>query len=321
MPIDQEAEAHETAFGGSEVRYPDMTLTQITGLAPVWSELDTKQRSAALVVLSGRSSGRSFTLSGDEVLIGRTSDSQVRLDDDGVSRRHAKLVRADGEWVVLDLNSTNGTYHDGERVQVLTLYDGAKIQLGMGTILRFQHQDAIDERFAQQMYESKTRDPLTEAHNKGYFLDAIVGEIAYAQRHQQPLSLVMMDIDHFKKINDTYGHQAGDLVLKTVAAAIAEVIRKEDIFARYGGEEFALLLRNTNSTDGTILAERVRRTVEKLEIVHNGRRIPCTMSLGITTLVGGVDKAQPNELIEAADQRLYAAKHAGRNRVESPVYE
>ncbi|MCC7386328.1 MAG: diguanylate cyclase [Deltaproteobacteria bacterium] len=298
--------------------YVDTTTTQAFGFVPL-VELEQKNRSAALLVLSGRSAGRSFTLTRDETLIGRTPESEVRLDDDGVSRRHAKVVRSDGQWIVMDLGSTNGTYHDGERVQVLTLYEGAKIQLGMGTILRFQQQDVIDEKYAQQMYESKTRDPLTEAYNKGYFKEAIEREIAFAHRHQQPLSLVMLDIDHFKKVNDTYGHQAGDLVLKIVASSIMGMIRKEDVFARYGGEEFALLLRNTAAEMAFILAERVRRMIEKLEIVHNGRRIPCTMSLGIACTAN--DRLSPDQLIEGADARLYQAKGAGRNRTESALFD
>lgn len=297
--------------------YLDNTKTNLFAYVPLLASAP-KERKAALIVLSGRASGKSFRLGDEETLIGRTPDSQIRLDDDGVSRRHAKVVRSEGQWIVMDLGSTNGTYHDGERVQVLTLFDGAKIQLGMGTILRFQYQDEHDERFHQQMYESKTRDPLTEAYNKGYFLDAIERELAFAQRHQQPMALAMLDIDHFKKVNDTYGHQAGDLVLKAVAQAIMQGLRKEDVFARYGGEEFALILRNTTAESGFILAERVRRVVEKLEIVHNGRRIPVTLSLGLAVVTP--EHVTSASLIEAADAMLYQAKSSGRNRVEAPIF-
>ncbi len=303
--------------GESGSDYIDTTKTNVFGYVPLLGN-QAKERKAALIVLSGRASGKSFRLGDDETLIGRTPDSQIRLDDDGVSRRHAKVVRSEGQWIVMDLGSTNGTYHDGERVQVLTLFDGAKIQLGMGTILRFQYQDEHDERFHQQMYESKTRDPLTEAYNKGYFLDAIEREVAFAQRHAQPMALVMLDIDHFKKVNDTYGHQAGDLVLKIVAQAIMQGLRKEDVFARYGGEEFAMILRNTAPDAAFILAERVRRLVEKLEIVHNGRRIPVTLSLGIA--MASSDRQTPAALIEAADGMLYEAKSSGRNRTEAPIF-
>jgi diguanylate cyclase (GGDEF)-like protein len=219
----------------------------------------------------------------------------------------------------MDMNSTNGTYHSGERVQVMTLYDGAKVQLGMGTVLRFAHQDLMDERYAQSMYESKTRDALTEAYNKAYFLEAIDREISYAQRHGQTLCLIMFDIDHFKKVNDTYGHQAGDLVLKLVSRAVHRVVRREDIFARYGGEEFAVLLRNTKAEKAFILAERIRRVIEKLEVVHDGRRIPITISLGISNTAKNLQN--PDAVIEAADEQLYRAKHAGRNRTEAPMFD
>jgi len=303
----------------AEPDYVDTTKTNVFGYVPILGPAAAKAKRAALIVLSGRASGKSFSLGDEETLIGRTPDSQIRLDDDGVSRRHAKVVMSEGQWIIMDLGSTNGTYHDGERIQVLTLFDGAKIQLGMGTILRFQHQDEHDERFHQHMYESKTRDPLTEAYNKGYFLDAIEREMAYATRHAQPMSLVMMDIDHFKKVNDTYGHQAGDLVLKIIASSVMQIVRKEDVFARYGGEEFALILRNTNAESAFILAERIRRLVEKLEIVHNGRRIPATLSLGISPT--HPDRSTSAQLIEAADGLLYKAKGNGRNRTEAPFFD
>ena len=139
---------------------------------------------------------------------------------------------------------------------------------------------------------------MTEAFNKRAFLAEIEKESGFARRHGQPLSLVMFDLDHFKKVNDTYGHQAGDLVLRSVASRVMETMRKEDIFARYGGEEFALLLRNTALEGAFIVAERVRRCIEDLEVTHNGRRIPCTVSVGVATLTE--DIKSPDDLIEAA---------------------
>ena len=287
--------------------------TQAIGYIPL-DEIAGSGRKATLIVIGGRAFGKSYPLDDEEIEIGRAPESHIRLDDDGISRNHAKVVRADEEWVLVDLGSTNGTYHDGERIQVHTLQDGDKVQVGLGTILRFQFQDEIDQRYQQSMYESKTRDPLTQAHNRGFFMEAIEREIAYAQRHGQVMSLIMFDIDHFKRVNDTYGHQAGDVALKLVSAAVLAMIRKEDVFARYGGEEFAVLLRNTPGDPAFIMAERIRRTIEKLEIVHNGRRIPCTVSLGIASTSDHL--AVASALIEAADERLYAAKNGGRNRVE-----
>ena len=129
----------------------------------------------------------------------------------------------------------------------------------------------------------------------------------------------MFDLDHFKKVNDTYGHQAGDLVLRSVAQKVMDTMRKEDIFARYGGEEFALLLRNTDLERGFIVGERVRRCIEDLEVTHNGRRIPCTVSVGVAMLDEAITR--PTDLIESADQRLYQAKRKGRNRTEAALFD
>lgn len=292
--------------------------TQAVGFVPLES-LSGAQRTAAFIVIGGRAFGRSFTLEEEETMIGRAPECGIRLDDDGISRGHAKVVRADDEWIVIDLQSTNGTYHDGERIQIHTLEDGDKVQVGLGTILRFQYQDVMDERYQRSMYESKTRDALTEAYNRGYFMEAIERECAYAQRHGQTLSLLMFDIDHFKRVNDTYGHSAGDVALKLVAGAVANAVRKEDIFARYGGEEFAVLLRDTSSEMAFILAERIRRSIEKLEIEHDGRRIPCTVSIGISSTSSRLTRS--SELIDAADERLYRAKGGGRNRTEAALFD
>ncbi|MBI2377949.1 MAG: diguanylate cyclase [Deltaproteobacteria bacterium] len=307
---------------GMEQSFEDGEYTEHTaamGFIPL-ELMDPQKRTGAFIVMSGRSLGKSFTLDAEETLIGRAPECVIQLDDDGVSRRHAKVVKTEDKWVLMDVGSTNGCYHNGERIQVVTLYDGAKVQIGMNTLLRFELQDPMDRRFQQSLYESKTRDALTEAYNKGFFAEAIEKEIAFALRHKQTLSLIMFDIDFFKKVNDTYGHIAGDHVLKSVARSVHGVIRKEDIFARYGGEEFALLLRNTEPEKAFILAERVRRTIEQLEIVHAGRRIPVTVSLGLSSTLGE-DRNTSRELIGAADELLYQAKGRGRNRTESPIFE
>jgi diguanylate cyclase (GGDEF)-like protein len=161
---------------------------------------------------------------------------------------------------------------------------------------------------------------MTEAFNKRAFLVEIDKEAGFARRHEQPLSLVMFDLDHFKRVNDSFGHQAGDAVLRQVAQTVAEAKRLEDIFARYGGEEFALLLRNTNRERAFIVAERIRRAVESLQVTHNGRRIPCTVSVGVATMDAG-EEMSTSELIESADERLYMAKKKGRNRTETALFD
>ncbi|MCK6547479.1 diguanylate cyclase [Myxococcota bacterium] len=275
-------------------------------------------RQAALICISGRSIGQMFVLSKEETTIGRAPECDVFLDDEGVSRHHAKIIRQEDTLIVMDLGSTNGTYCEGERIQVLTLDDGMKVQVGTATILQFRYQDQRELQFHAQMQTFKTHDPMTEAYNKRAFLTEIDKEAGFAKRHGQPLSLVMFDLDHFKRVNDTYGHQAGDLVIRSVARKVGQTIRKEDIFARYGGEEFALLLRNTSLEGAFIIAERIRRAIEDLEILHNGRRIPCTISMGVAKL--DADAGRATDLIEAADEQLYQAKKKGRNRTEAALF-
>ncbi|MBK8009854.1 MAG: diguanylate cyclase [Deltaproteobacteria bacterium] len=279
----------------------------------------SQSRSAALICISGRSIGQMFLLAKDETTIGRAPECDVFLDDEGVSRHHAKIIRHDDILVAMDLGSTNGTYHEGERIQVLTLEDGARIQVGTATILQFRYQDQREMQFHALMQTFKTHDPMTEAYNKRAFMMEVEKELGFARRHQQPMSVIMLDLDHFKRVNDTYGHQAGDLVLRSVAQCVMETIRKEDLFARYGGEEFSILLRNTAIERAFVTAERVRRNIEELEVTHNGRRIPCTVSVGVAELVE--ETVRPTDLIEAADERLYMAKRRGRNRTEASLFD
>lgn len=277
------------------------------------------ERSAALICISGRSIGQMFVISADEMTIGRAPECEVFLDDEGVSRHHAKVIRKADTLIVMDLGSTNGTYVDGERIQVLTLEDGTKIQVGTASILQFRYQDESEAEFHTAMQTFKTKDPMTDALNKRAFQSELEKEFGFCKRHGEPLSMLLLDLDHFKQVNDTYGHQAGDLVLRRVAECVTETMRKEDIFARYGGEEFALLLRSTDLEHGFIVAERVRRAIEALEITHNGRRIPCKASVGLAQAVESM--VRPEELVEAADERLYQAKRNGRNRTESALFD
>lgn len=274
------------------------------------------RQTACLIVISGKAVGKMFKLNGPEMTIGRAQDCQINLEDDGVSRKHAKVtLSAEGTIRIMDLASTNGTWCDGARIETHVLKDGEKVQIGNSTILKFSYQDDLDEAFQRQLYESATRDGLTKLYNKKFFSERMRAEFSYAVRHQTPLTLVMLDIDFFKKINDGHGHLAGDMVLAKLAQLLLETLRNEDIVARYGGEEFALILRECPADHGYQLAERVRRRVESSHFEFNKVRIPVTLSLGCATLVG-VNFQLAEALLEAADENLYKAKRGGRNRVE-----
>jgi diguanylate cyclase (GGDEF)-like protein len=278
-----------------------------------------RKQNAYLIVISAKSAasiGRMFKLEQPEIVLGRSVEASFQVEDDGISRKHAKLVLGpSGRYQLVDLGSTNGTYLNGTRVEIAELEDGDKIQLGSNTVLKFSLQDQLEEQYQRSIYESATRDGLTKIFNKKYFLDTLRKEFAYCLRHRVPLSVVMFDVDHFKKINDTYGHQAGDYVLSRIAQRVGDTVRVEDLFARYGGEEFALMLRESAEDQAMICAERCRKAVDTTDFTYAGTPIKVTISLGVATLSDS-DYANPEDLIAAADKYLYRAKRAGRNRVD-----
>jgi diguanylate cyclase (GGDEF)-like protein len=271
---------------------------------------------AYLIVLAGASVGEMYKIAKETVIIGRGNQADIHVVDDGISRRHAEIVHEEGSILVRDLGSTNGTFCNGERITQHALRDGDKIQVGSTTILKFTFHDSLDETFQRQMYESALRDGLTKAFNKKYFVDRLESEFAYAVRHKTPLSLVMFDIDHFKKINDTHGHLAGDYALATLANAVQQTIRQEDVFARYGGEEFAVICRGVDIVGAAAFGERIRRMVQAQYFDYQGTQLQVTVSVGVSA-VPDVGMREYSELIAAADEALYSAKRDGRNRVVS----
>ncbi len=272
-----------------------------------------KAREACLTVIAGPNVGEMFRVA-DGGDIGRSMDARFRLTDTEMSRRHARIVAREGRFFVEDLGSTNGTFVNGNRVKLQSLNDGDKLQVGTQTILRFSYQDDLDEEFQRRMVESALRDGLTKAYNKKYFSERLASELAYAQRHDVPISLLLLDLDHFKQVNDTYGHLAGDAVLVTFANLVFETIRKEDVFARYGGEEFAVISRGIDALGGRAFGERLRGLVEQQLFEFQGTRIPVTVSIGVATYPD-VPATDPDMLVESADRALYESKAGGRNRV------
>ncbi|HEX4406263.1 MAG TPA: GGDEF domain-containing protein [Polyangia bacterium] len=282
--------------------------------APLAPEGGKRDR-AYLVVLAGASVGEMYKIEGDKTVIGRGQRAQIRLLDDGISREHAQLVIVNDRIVLQDLGSTNGTYCNGLKVEAnKELVDGDKILVGSTTILKFTYHDNLDEIFQKQMYESALRDGLTKAFNKKYFTDRLESEFTFAIRHVAPLTLLLFDIDHFKKVNDTHGHQAGDHVLSEISALLTAALRAEDVFARYGGEEFAVICRGSDVTQGQIVAERMRKAVELNKFIFEGTHIPVTISVGVAGLPDANVKDAAG-LVSLADQSLYKSKHGGRNRV------
>ncbi len=295
----------------------DPDATMVASMGELEQEL-RKRRSrdrASVVVLAGANVGEMYRLEGVEVIVGRASNASIRLNDDGISRRHARITTDKGAFFIEDLGSANGTMVNGIRIATKhTLQDGDKIRLGPATILKFGYHDDIDESFQQRMYDAALRDGLTGAFNKKFFLDRLDSELSYARRHHFDLSLLMFDVDFFKRINDTYGHLAGDLVLQKLSKLAAGALRQEDVFARYGGEEFAILCRGVKIQHAGVLGERLRGNVESSIFEHDGRRLPVTISVGVAAYPTSPIET-PFHLIAAADEALYEAKRCGRNRV------
>jgi diguanylate cyclase (GGDEF)-like protein len=271
--------------------------------------------SAYLVVIAGPSFGEMYKLKTDRAVLGRGNSTDVRIVDDGISREHAALQREGGKVVLVDLGSTNGTLCNGLRLPKqgrVDLTDGDKISIGASTILKFTFQDQIDEHYQKQLFESALRDGLTNVFNRRYFLDRLNGELRFAVRHSKPVALLFVDIDHFKKINDTYGHQAGDHVLASVARTMMTTVRAEDVLARYGGEEFAIICREIELAGAEALAKRLVASVSAKPIEYQGQQIPVTISVGAAVDHG---RSEAQGLIANADAAMYEAKRTGRNRV------
>lgn len=271
---------------------------------------------ACLTVLTGTAAGQMYRIPEGRSVIGRAQQVELRIAEEGVSRRHA-CVRREGDVVLIDdLGSVNGTYVNGERIgEGRILEEGDKIQVGPMTVLRFAHHDEIDEGFHQRLVASALRDPLTRLFNKRYLLDRLDSELKFALRHDAALSVLMLDVDHFKELNDQHGHLAGDAVLAHLASVLQRAVRNEDIVARFGGEEIMIVLRATSIEQAAALAERLRRIVEGTVTRYRGRELRATLSIGAAGLPAARYETV-EQLVDAADQALYRAKRDGRNRVE-----
>jgi len=290
---------------------------QTTAISPLISEeLQGKKKHVSLIVMTGPTAGQTVKLDTKEHWkLGRATENDIVLQEASVSREHCQIhFLGRDEWQLEDLGSSNGTFVNSEKVESkVSLQNGDRIQMGSGSILKFVLQDELEMAFQKELYESATKDALTGLYSKRYFLEQLEVEFNFHQRTQKPLSLVIGDIDHFKVINDTYGHIAGDYVLKEVGRIFLNILRKGDVAGRYGGEEVLFLLRETPLPGAKTFAERIRLLIENHSFIFEGKKIPITLSLGAATFVQNNFKTT-TELIQSADSFLYKAKNAGRNR-------
>jgi two-component system, cell cycle response regulator len=272
-------------------------------------------RAAVFLRTDRRGCGQLLGIGQATTRLGRSWDADARIEDAGVSRVHAEVSADHGAFFITDLGSANGTYVNEQRIERAQLSDGSVVRLGTRVTLRFGLVEEDEKRALSYLHELGHYDPLTRVYNRRYLVQHLATELAFAERHQTSISIVLLDIDRFKQVNDEHGHQTGDQVLERVAGIVAAQVRTEDVVARYGGEEFMVVLRETPVGGAEVLGERIRRAVAETVITtSDGDALQVTLSAGCASLscTGGRRLA---DLIQVADRRLYQAKDQGRNRV------
>ncbi|HVH47006.1 MAG TPA: GGDEF domain-containing protein [Labilithrix sp.] len=267
---------------------------------------------ACLVVIYGPELGKRAALGHGAFEIGRSSRSDLPIDQESISRHHARITFDGQRHVIEDLGSTNGTFVNDQNRRRTPLADGDQVKVGR-SILKYMSGDNIEANYHEEIYRLMTMDALTQTHNRRYFNEALEREYQRSLRYRRALSLVLFDIDHFKQINDTHGHVAGDSVLRQLALVVKPRLRQQDVLARVGGEEFAVLLPEVESAGAIVAAEKVRKLVEAARFNLEHKELACTVSVGVASFDEKLPS--PQALYEAADKNLYEAKRGGRNRV------
>jgi diguanylate cyclase (GGDEF)-like protein len=273
-----------------------------------------------LVLLVGPASyvGKQWPITGVDLVIGRAIQSYIFVDDRSVSKSHAKLSFSAGEVSIIDLEATNRTILNGQVLPPLVpikLNNNDQIKAG-NVIFKFLEKGSLEAMTNQATYDRGQTDALTNIFNKGALLAYAPETFRRSKMLKTPLSLAVFDIDHFKRINDSHGHPAGDQILKEMALVVSrKLIRSEDYFARFGGEEFVVILNNTDLKQALDIGERIRHTIETHPFVADGKNIPVTISVGVAEKT--VEMNSWDDLFKQADDSLYASKGRGRNCVTS----
>jgi two-component system cell cycle response regulator len=266
-----------------------------------------------LIQYTGTEVGKRHILNKNELSIGRLPVSDISVADGSVSRAHARITIAANEVTVEDLGSSNGSFVNDKRLDsAVILKDQDLLRVGL-VAFKFFSQDNMDGFIQDAIYKKATTDVGTGIYNKQYLLEHLENEFHKAKATQQPLSIVYFDLDHFKKVNDTYGHNAGDQVLRGIADLVKGLIRKNDIFARFGGEEFVVVLPQTTLAQAAVLAELFRKKSEEYRHKLGSIEHQQTLSSGVAQQDASMHS--PKDLLESADKKLYLAKTSGRNKV------
>lgn len=267
-----------------------------------------------ILFLKGELLGKLFTLKKGISVLGRSASADISINDSSVSREHVK-IKVNGEKAMIeDLGSTNGTFVNRKRITKHALKDGDKIQISPSTVFKFVLSDESEKVFHEELYRMGVMDPVTNVYNKRYFTDRLEQEFSHVKRYKANLSLLMIDIDFFKRINDSYGHLAGDFVLGKLSEILFSMTRHEDIVARYGGEEFVAILPGTDEEGAMICAERIRNKIANTPLLFEDSEIKITVSIGVATFNDENPFKTEEDFIKAADKCLYYSKEHGRNR-------
>lgn len=273
-----------------------------------------KDQPACLIIVRGAQQGKRFELTKPNMFIGRDASADIVISDQNASRKHAEFIVEGATVKLRDNNSTNGTFVNDKAIkEAVALRKEDMIKIG-NTIVKYLPAGEL-EIFVYGTLENQAHtDPLTKVYNKGYIMESLEAEFKRAKALHHEFSLIILDLDHFKKINDTHGHDAGDYVLKEVSALVrTKILPKEAIFGRFGGEEFMILLPLFAMDAATQLAENLRSGLEKHQFVYEGKRMPVTASIGVAEMA--LDVENHNALFKLADKAVYQAKHGGRNQV------
>lgn len=291
----------------------DSSTTQRRTLRPE-HEYDGGESSvfACLVVLQGQRLGQRIDVGSEPLVIGRAPECDFQVIDRSISRQHARIWQEPSGYRIKDLDSTNKTLLNDQPIIEAELKDGDHVVIG-NCVLKFMERSSVEARYHEEIYQLATIDPLTGLYNRRQFLELLERELARTASRLRPLTLLILDLDHFKQINDQYGHSAGDMVLKQVAAALQAGASEDCIVARIGGEEFAAVLPEQDVGVAVPFAQYLCDTIASLELDAQcgARRI--TVSIGVA--VWRREMTSASELLRAADVELYRAKQGGRNRV------
>ena len=276
---------------------------------------DAEGDDPTLVMIAGPEIGRHIALDQASMTVGRDPEAELSIQMPGVSRRHCEFVTKDGSVGVRDLGSTNGTWVNQKRLaaDMVTALDRGDIVHAGGIAFKLVGGGDLEQEYHEAVHNMMFLDGLTGARNRRFLMDLLSREIPRCLRHQRPLAVMILDVDHFKEINDTRGHLAGDDVSRGLVERVNEITREEDSITRYGGDEFIVVMPESEIEGARIYAQRVCDVVAERGFESDGQRIQATVSIGVAELTD--ERDTPEKLIAAADQALYEAKARGRNGI------